>query len=186
MKISVTHICVVVLFLSLVAFGLSMAIGVYTNGYQSIKSRYVAYEGQAVKVGGTIELNGETPEITLSGAGFKYVSWGDYEVKIVINPAANAVYTDGEEVFELGEVDVTELFGIVRDGQKVTITADDYSLEAIIKKLYGDNAELTESNAEEPQYKMTVTDGDGASFEYMLYAADRISIKIDPDHIIAW
>lgn len=186
MKLSMTaRICAVVVFLAAVAFGVVVGLGVYSNGYQSFRSRYITCGGQAIKVGSTVELKEQSSEFTLTGAGFKFVSWGDYDIQITVNPDAQAVYTADETVGTLDDVEVTEFFGIERTGQAFSI--ENVSLQAIVERKLGTGATVTEMDTNKPQYIMTVTDGNsGKSYEYKLHATEPISIEIDPDRIIVW
>lgn len=190
MRISTTvRICAVIVLLSLVAFWLTVGFGVYTNGYQSVRSRYVTCDGRVLKTESTVELCESSPVFKLTGAGFKFASWGNYDVKIVVNPAAKAVYTNGTATAPVEDnADVTEFFQIERDGQTFKIAEGNYNLSTVVKKLYGDSAFLTEGNADVPTYVMTVTDGNegGKSYSYLLsYTCEPSDLIIDPDKIIA-
>lgn len=184
MKISTTtRVCVVIVFLSLVAFWLTVGFGVYTNG-QSFRRHYLTCDGKVLKTESTVDLYDRSPTFGLTGAGFKYVSWGDYEIKIVVNPAAKATVKSGGEVKPLDGADVTALFNVERSGQTVKIPKDDYNLATVVKTLYGDGAELARIDAKAPQYKMTVTTGDEnkKSFNYYLnYTLEPTGITINPD-----
>ncbi len=176
---------VIVVLLILIIFALFMAFAVYTNGFQSFSSRYVICNGQVLNANTVVELCGRSPKFNLTGAGFTYANWGDYEVKIVVNPAAQATYTAGDENKPLDNADVTANFLVERSGQTVTIEQSDYNLQNIAKQLYGNDTAVS-LNLEVPSYIMTVTDEHGKSISYLLkYTREPEGVTITPEDVIS-
>ena len=111
--------------------------GRYTNGFESVKPRYITYANRAVNEKDGLTIGEENAEITLTGAGFTAVDWGDYEVKITVNPAAGINCTTDKGKIELDGEDLTEVFKIVRYERSFVISGGDYRIEKVLKTQQG-------------------------------------------------
>ncbi|MGN0807609.1 MAG: hypothetical protein ACI4MN_04080 [Candidatus Coproplasma sp.] len=186
MKISLTtRICMVIVFLALVAFWVLVGCGVYTNGFQSIKLQYITCDNQVMKSGNVVNLCDRSPVFALTGAGFKAVDWGEYKLSITANPKAEITYEADGKAYKAEDTDLTAGFGIEKQGNKFTISCGDYSLQNVLKSVIGDGVTITNIAENVAPYLMTVTDGNGKSFSYMLnYLRECKGITIEPDGII--
>lgn len=176
----------VLILIVILGCGGTIVAGFYTNGFESVKSRYITYAGRAVNEKVGLTIGEENAEITLAGAGFTAVDWGDYAVSITANPAAGITCTINNGEIEIDGEDLTEAFKIERSERSFVIIADDYRIEKVLKNLYGDRAVIT-ADGNVPPYVLTVTDGKGKSKSYQLnYSVEVEGIKgISPDKIVA-
>lgn len=186
MKISLTtRICAVIVFLALIAFWLLVGFGIYTNGFQSFKARYIACDGRAVNTENSVELCNRSPVFKLTGAGFKAVDWGEYTFSITANPQAEITYEISGEEFEAEDIDLTAGFKIDKQEKEFTIISGDYSLQTVLKTVTGKEVTIINFSKTEAPYILTVTDSNVKIYTCMLaYIKGAIGITIEPDKLI--
>lgn len=181
----VCYLALLILIL-LVGCGGTIAVGVYTNGFKSVKTRYIVYANEIVNEKVGLTFGEENAEITLNGAGFTAAQWGDYSIKITTNPAAGITCMTDSGALQLDGEDLTEAFNIERRERSFLIYVGNYRIEEVVKNLYGDSAQITEINTDKPTYLLTVTDGNGKGKSYPLnYFVEVGGIVLTPDKIVA-
>ena len=181
----VEQILAVIVLIVIIVCGGTIAVVIYTNGFQSVKSRYITSADKVVKEKVGITFGEENAEIVLTGAGFKAANWGDYAIKITVNPAAAITCKTEDGEIQLDGEDLTEAFNIDLRERSFVIKTGDYRIEEVAKKLYGDNARITAINRNKPTYLLTITDGKGKSKSYPLnYLVEVGDIELTPDKIV--
>lgn len=177
----------VLIFILALCCGITIGLGIYTNGFESARMRYAVADGTVVKKNGTVKLAHEDVYFRLTGSGFKAADWGEYSVTVTANPTADITYSVGGEAYSLDAADLTSSFGIIKQRNGFTIKKDDYSLTTLIKKLYGSGAEITGYTEGVAPYKLTVSSGNGKTVEFYLDGGiklDGFDITLDPSEII--
>ena len=187
MKTSLTtRICTVIVFLALIAFWLLVGCGVYTNGFQSIKSHYITCDGKVIKSEDTVEICDRSPVFALTGAGFKAAEWGEYTLSIAANPKAEITYEIDGKAYKAEDTDLTAGFAIEKQAKQFTINSGDYNLRNVLKTVTGKEVRITNLAENVSPYVLTVTADNGKSYTFMLnYQREATGIIIDPEEVIA-
>lgn len=188
-KVSIiVRITAVVIFIILLAVAIVIPTGIYTNGFESVRTRYLAVDGSAIKKNGSTVLGKEMTVFELKGAGFKAVDWGEYSVTIETNSEYGIEFTLNGKECQYGGTDITEYFTLAFEKNSFAITGD-YSVKTILKKLYGNGVEITkEVSPSAAAYVMTVTPEKGKAAKVYLVsyfvAPEGIDISPSGDDLV--
>ena len=162
-----------------------VTLGVYTNGYESMKTHYVTIDGNVVNNLRSIRLSTDGDTVfKLKGAGFKAAEWGDYTVKIEANSNSGVAFNVDGEPYKYADIDFTELFSIKTADNELTIESGNYGVKYLLDKMYS-GADVT-AEAKAPPYVMTITPSSGVAFKVFLdYAVEPEGMELSPSDIVA-
>lgn len=172
-------------FLALIGCGGTIATGVYSNGFESVQTRYIKADGAVVKKNGTVKFSESDITFELTGTGFKAVDWGDYSVTITANAQAGVEFEVNGESYVFNDIDVTECFAIEKNSNSFTVKNGKYQLDNVLKTLYGENAEITSYNNGVAPYIVTVTASSGKQVKFYLDCGIvEFKITLNPSEVI--
>lgn len=181
------RITAALIFLVFALTAILVAVGGYTNGFESIQSRYITINGEAVKSEANILIpSSSTAKITLKNAGFSKKTDWDYSVLIFANASDTTTYTADGESFKLSDVgELTEFFTIEKMASSFTLSGVESLDEILSRKHNGATIELSEP-VRFPFVLSVVdnTDMKALSFYVGLAPASVTGIIIDPPEII--
>lgn len=178
---------VVIIFLLALACGVTIAAGIYTNGFESVNTYYVKANDKVIKNNATVDLKGDTVTFYLTGAGFKAADWGDFTVSISANPNAEIAYEIDDKEYTLGNADLTQSFNVKKDNGSFTIGEGAYELESVLKSVYGANLKITNYKKGVAPYKLTVTAESGKKVEFYLAGEIELpdfDLELEPPELV--
>ena len=177
---------IVLIIITATVCGIAIGAGVYSNGFESVRTRYLLADGAVIKKNGTVKLAESDISFKLTGAGFKAVDWGDYTVTITANPQACVKYEVDGEAYELEATDLTQAFAIEKQSDGFTLSVGSYALESVLKIVYGADVHITDYVKGVAPYKVTVTAENGKKAEFYLNYGETPpdNVKLDPWQII--
>lgn len=146
----------------IIASGAVIGAGIYTNGFESIRTRYVKVDGKEIKKNGSVRLkqNGENIFV-LDGAGFKAVDWGEYSVKIETNADYGLGFELAGKPYQYAGIEVTEYLTVRLKEGYFTLSGESNPIR-LMKKIYGSEVKITQKGAPNVSaYIMTVTPSKG-------------------------
>lgn len=172
---------ILIILIAVIATAAVIVFGVYSNGFESMSARYITVDGTTTSKLGSVKLavDGDTV-FDLKGAGFKAVSWGEYEVKIEANPYSGLEFEADGQPQEYADIDFTEYFAISKISNRIIISEGSYGAGTLLaKKIPG---ATIKTYAKSAPYKMTVTpQGGKAVTVYLNYnVVDLEGIELNP------
>lgn len=165
--------------------GIAIAAGVFSNGFESVRTRYVLADGAVVKKNGTVKFADSDIKFELTGAGFKAVDWGDYTVSIAANAQAGVEFEVNGEAYAFNDMDFTERFAIEKGSNSFIVKNGEYQLDSVLKTLYGENLKIKNYNYGTAPYVVTVTASNGKEvFFYLDCGIEKFKITLTPSETV--
>lgn len=187
----------IVLAIAVLTFGITVFTSWYSNGWESLSTIYVKYDGEPLKRTATLTAESKA-EISVRSAGFLNKT-EDYSVRIIPNVKSGFKYTlNGEEKKYLDIEDLTDLFKLTVNGDAFTVDLTDFSgepqvdMKRLLLRYHGEGAEVEitdELNKAVTFFTLEVTSADGlyktkVNFNVLTKQIKPDGIELDPDKVV--
>ena len=164
MKIRAAYIFAIIIFLTYLACGIVIAAGIYTNGFESIKTLYAKTGGAVVKT--AVIIKDEFTSFELKNAGFAADKWGDYTIEIASNPGADYTFEAGGKTYDFIDLDFSDVV-LTRKVDGGFLLRSPGSLESALETKYKSEVTIEESD-DTPPFIVTLTAESGKSMRFLL------------------
>ncbi len=164
MRNKIAYLAAVVVLLVYIACGITIAAGIYTNGFESIHTLYAKTDGEVVKNAVMLEKNFTTFE--LKNAGFAVDKWGEYTIQIASNPGADYTFTAGGKEYEYADLDFSDVV-LTRKINGGFILRSPGSLKSALEAKYKTDVEIIEDD-DKPPFIVTLTAESEKSMSFLL------------------
>lgn len=167
MKNKLAYLAAIVILVVYIAFGITIAAGIYTNGFESFRSLYVVYDGTVVKNGGHVETEKEYITFKLKNAGFAANKWGDYTIAITSNPDYECIYTANAVKYGFEELDFSDVIQTRKiDGGFILRSTG--TLQAALEMRYNAAIKIEEREEGDLPFRVTITAESGKNVSFLL------------------